>query len=199
MPAENPPLPPYAALLLRLLQGVVYDEDRRAWERLLAYQAQIRAYFATIGLELLLNEAEGFAFLTQPDELDGQPNPLPRLTRRIPLSYEVTLLLVLLREALEEFDVANTDSRRLFLTDAELKERIEVFFTEQDDRVKLLDRFDQYINAVANLGFLREVQVKAQAEAGRTFEVRRIVKAKITNEKLDEIKAALAAGHPAEN
>lgn len=188
---EDHNLPPYAPLLVRLLQGVVYDDDRRTWELLISYQAQIRRYFASIGVELLLNEQEGFAFLTQPDELDGQPHPLPRLTRRIPLSYEVTLLLVLLREALEEFDVANTDSRRLFLSDEELKERIEVFFAETDDRVKLLDRLEQYLNTAANMGFLREVNLRAQSRGNRTFEVMRIVKAKITNEKLEEIRGRL--------
>ncbi len=169
----------------------MYDEDRKNWELLLSYQTQIRRYFASIGVELMINSQEGFAYLTQPDEWEGQPHPLPRLTRRIPLSYELTLLLVLLREALEEFDVGQTDSRRLFMTDAELKERIEVFFAEQSDRVKLLDRLDQYLNGAVNLGFLREVQVRAQTGSSRTFEVMRIVKARLTNEKLEEIKARL--------
>ncbi len=184
-------VPIYAPLIVRLLQGVLYEEDRKTWEKLLSFQHQIRNYFAMIAIELHLNEQEGFAFLSQPDEFDGHPSPVPRLVRRMPLSYEVSLLLVLLREALEEFDMQNTDSRLLFVTDESLKERIEVFFEDKNDRVKLLDRFDSYINSAMNLGFLREVEVRSHTNENRTFEVRRIVKAKVTNEKLEEIRALI--------
>ena len=109
------------------------------------------------------------------------------------MSYEVTLLLVVLREAIEEFDVANTDNRKLFITNEELKDRIELFFEDKADKVKLLDRFDSYINSVENLGFIKETDVRRFDESVKTYEVRRIIKAKINNEKLEEIKAKLSA------
>jgi len=182
-------IPVYASSIVRLFQNVIYDEDRKAWQELVTYQQQIRAYFATIGIELHLNETDGFAFLSQPDEMEGQK--VPRLVRRMPLSYEITLLLVVIREALEEFDVQNTESRTLFITNKDLKERIELFFEDKADKVKLLDRFDTYINSVVNLGFLKERQIKGYEEDVKTFEVRRIIKAKINNEKLEEIKGKL--------
>lgn len=183
-------IPIYSTVIVRLLQSVIYDEDRKLWQVLVTYQQQIRDYFATIGVELHLNETDGFAFLSQPDEMEGQK--VPRLVRRIPLSYELTLLLVILREALEEFDVQNTESRTLFITNKELKERIELFFEDKADKVKLLERFDTYINGVVNLGFLKERDVKGYEEDVKTFEVRRIIKAKISNEKLEEIKEKIA-------
>ncbi len=191
MDQTQPSIPAYAPLLVKLLQGVIYDEDRRVWQELLAFQHQVRQYFAAMGVELHLNEKEGFAYLSQPDELDGAPNPSPRLVRRMPLSYEVTLLLVVLREALEEFDLYNTDSRKLFINNRELKERIEVFFENKTDEVKLLERLDQYINQTVGLGFLREVEVRQRDEQVKTYEVRRIVKAKVDVEKLAEIKRKL--------
>lgn len=182
-------IPPYAHLIVKLFQNVIYDEDRKAWQDLITYQRPIRAYFATIGVALMLNEQDGFAFISQPDEMEGQK--VPRLASRMPLSYEVSLLLVVIREALEEFDVQNTDSRTLFITNKDLKERIELFFEDKADKVKLLDRFEVYINAVVKLGFLKERAVKGYEENVKTFEVRRIIKAKINNEKLEEIKAKL--------
>ena len=182
-------IPSYASIIVKLFQNVLYDEDRRTWQELLSFQHQIRSYFAVIGIELHLNEQEGYAFISQPEEMDGKK--VPRLSRRIPLSYEVTLLLVILREALEEFDVQNTENRKLFITNEELKERIEVFFEDKADKVKLLERFDTYINAVANLGFIKETEVRRYDENIKTYEVRRIIKAKINNEKLEEIKAKL--------
>ena len=112
--------------------------------------------------------------------------------RRIPLSYEVSLLLVVLREALEEFDVQNTDNRKLFITNQELKDRIELFFEDKADKVKLLDRFDVYINSVENLGFIKQADVRSFDENVKTYEVRRIIKAKINNEKLEEIKELMS-------
>ncbi len=189
MTTENTTIPAYAPIIVRLFQNVIYDEDRKTWQELISYQQQIRAYFATIGVELHLNETDGFAFLSQPDEMEGQT--VPRLVRRMPLSYEITLLLVILREALEEFDVQNTESRTLFITNKDLKERIELFFEDKADKVKLLERFDTYINGVVNLGFLKEKAVKGYEEDVKTYEVRRIIKAKINNEKLEEIRSKL--------
>ncbi|MEM9885234.1 MAG: DUF4194 domain-containing protein [Bacteroidota bacterium] len=179
----------YSPLIVKLLQGIIYEDDRKAWQELLSYQSQVRDYFGVIGVELHLNEQDGFAYISQPEEYEGEK--VPRLMRRIPLSYEVTLLLVILREAIEEFDVQNTDNRKLFLTNHDLKERIEVFFEDRADRVKLLEKFDTYINSVENLGFLKEVQVRASDDDTKTYEVMRIIKAKINNAKLEEILESL--------
>lgn len=183
-------IPAYAPIIVKLFQQVIYDDERKAWQELLSFQHQIRKYFATIGIELHLNEQEGFAFLSQPEEMEGQK--VPRLMRRIPLSYEISLLLVVLREALEEFDVQNTDNRKLFITNQELKDRIELFFEDKTDKVKLLERFDTYINSVENLGFIKQADVRTFDDNVKTYEVRRIIKAKINNEKLEEIKELMS-------
>ena len=185
-------IPHYAPVLVHLFRGVVYEEDKKVWNDLVAFQHQIRKYFGTIGIELHLNEQEGFAFLSQPDEIEGEKTKVPRIVRRMPLSYELTILLVILREALEEFDSQNTDSRKLFITNNEVKDRIEVFFEQKADKVRLLERFDSYINSIVDLGFLKEVQVRGFDEKEKTYEVRRILKAKINSEKLEEIKEKLS-------
>ncbi len=185
----NAQVAPYASIIIKLLQGFLFDEDRKNWQTLISFQHQVRQYFAAIGVELHLNQQEGFAFLSQPDDFEGEVSPAPRLVRRIPLSYEQTLLLVVLREALEEFDRQNTDVSKLFITNRELKDRIEVFFEEKHDQVRLLEKLDQYINSAVNLGFLREIEVRRHDDQVQTYEVRRIIKAKINNEKLEEIKA----------
>ena len=47
-------IPPYAHLIVKLFQNVIYDEDRKAWQDLITYQRPIREYFATIGVVLML-------------------------------------------------------------------------------------------------------------------------------------------------
>lgn len=183
--------PIYAPLLIKLLQSIIYDDEKAVWNNIIAFQHQIRAYFATIGVELILNEQEGFAYLSQPDQIDGEANNIPRLVRRMPISYEVTLLCVVLREALEEFDIKNTDARKLFITNKEIKDRIELFFGDRSDKVKLLDRLEQYINAAVSLGFLKEIDVRSHDANNKTYEVRRVLKSKINNAKLEEIRAKM--------
>ena len=181
-------IPKYAPLLIKLLQGIIYDDKKEIWNDILAFQHQIRAYFAVIGVELILNEQEGFAYLSQPDKIDGEVTGVPRLVSRMPISYEVTLLCVVLREALDEFDIKNTDARKLFLTSREIKDRIELFFGDRSDKVKLLERLDNYINTSVGLGFLKEIDVRTHDAQNKTFEVRRVLKSKINNEKLEEIR-----------
>ena len=93
---------PYALAVIRLLQGVVYNNDRTCWECLTRYQREIKHYFAGIGIDVYILENEGFAFLKQKDGMDGLESPLPSLIERRQLSYPVTLLCVLLVEKLIE-------------------------------------------------------------------------------------------------
>jgi hypothetical protein len=184
-------IPKYAPLLIKLLQSIVYDDDKTNWNDILAFQQQIRNYFAMMGIELILNEQEGFAYLSQPETIEGENSQVPRLVKRIPISYEVTLLCVVLREALEEFDVKNTDARKLFLTNKDIKDRIELFFRERTDKVKLLERLDSYINTTVSLGFLKEIDIRSHDSQSKTYEVRRVLKSKINNEKLEEIRTKM--------
>jgi Domain of unknown function (DUF4194) len=188
---QNMEIPKYAPLLIKLLQSIVYDDDKATWNDIMAFQHQIRTHFAVMGIELILNEQEGFAYLSQPDQIEGEPAQVPRLVRRMPISYEVTLLCVVLREALEEFDIKNTDARKLFLTNKDIKDRIELFFGDRTDKVKLLERLDNYINTAGSLGFLKEIEVRSHDTQNKTYEVRRVLKSKINNAKLEEIRAKM--------
>ena len=71
----------YAHIIIKLLQDVLCDEDKTTWSDLLTYQTPVRDYFAKIGVELYIDEREGFAFLRQVDDEDAK---LPRLVRRVP-------------------------------------------------------------------------------------------------------------------
>jgi hypothetical protein len=67
-----------------------------------------------------------------------------------------------------------------------------LFFEDKADKVKLLSRFDTYINSVESLGFIKQADVRTFDESIKTYEVKRIIKAKINNEKLEEIKAKMS-------
>ncbi|MCB1943817.1 MAG: DUF4194 domain-containing protein, partial [Candidatus Accumulibacter sp.] len=62
-----------SALVIPLLKGVLYQEaDAALWNSLLNLQARLRDYVEVLDLELVLDEAEGYAFLrSRPQDDEG--------------------------------------------------------------------------------------------------------------------------------
>ncbi|BDB22702.1 DUF4194 domain-containing protein [Cupriavidus sp. P-10] len=185
-----------SALVVPLLKGVLYREgDAALWHALLNLQPTVRDYVAVLGLELVLEEAEGYAFLrSQPDiEDDGAQRP-PRLIARRQLSFPVSLTLALLRKKLAEFDATGGDTR-LVLTLDEIAELLRVFLPGGTNEAKLIDQIELHVNKIVELGFLRRLKADGNARAGGEagFEVRRILKAFVDAQWLSEFDARLAA------
>jgi len=182
-----------SALVIPLLKGVLYQEtDPAAWNALLGLQARVRDYVAVLGLELHLDEAEGYAFLrsrAEPDDEDAAAR-LPRLVARRPLSFPVSLLLALLRKKLAELDAGGGDTR-LVLSREEVVELIRVFLPAGSNEARLIDQVDTHLNKVAELGFVR--RLKTQPGQPATIEVRRILKAFVDAQWLADFDARLAA------
>ena len=203
-PAGGTPAPPDAlpSLVVPLLKGVLYQEsDPALWSTLLELQARVRDYVAVLGLELMLDEAEGYAFLrSRPESEDAPgtgPRP-PRLVARRPLSFHVSLILALLRKKLAELDAGGGDTR-LVLSRDEIVEMLRVFLPESSNEARVVERIDTYLNRIVDLGFLRRMRAAAGAAAPgapgaqTTYEVRRILKAFVDAEWLAELDARLAA------
>jgi hypothetical protein len=176
----------YAYVIVKLLNGVVYDENEKLWNDLLQYQIQITQYFERIAIDLIVDKKDGYAYLKQ-IEIDEEGNTIG-LVSRIPLTYEVSLICVFLREMLDDFEINNIDQRNLYITHKQLKDHIELFFKEKTNKVKLLSKFDSHIKAIVGLGFLKEIGNKDNSKDEVQYEVRRIIKAKITNDILEEFK-----------
>ncbi|MBE03450.1 MAG: hypothetical protein CMI11_12485 [Oceanospirillales bacterium] len=175
-------------VVVPLLKGVLYREDNPGlWGSLLNLQASVRDYVAVLGLELMLDEAEGYAFLRsrQDEDEDGQA-AMPRLVARRQLSYPVSLLLALLRKKLAEFDAAGGDTR-LILSRDEVVELIRIFLPAGSNEVKLIDQVDATLNKITELGFIRRLRGQ-----GQMIEVRRIIKAFVDAQWLAEFDQRLA-------
>lgn len=57
---------------IRLMQGVVYEEsDPDTWSALLNHRPHVRDHFATIGVDVVIDDAEGYAYLRsqEPDDV----------------------------------------------------------------------------------------------------------------------------------
>jgi hypothetical protein len=178
-----------SAVVIPLLKGVLYrTDDTASWDALLQLQGRVRDHVAVLGLELMLDEAEGYAFLRSRLEPEDESAPrLPRLVARRPLSFPVSLLLALLRKKLAEFDAGGGDTR-LILSREQVVETLRVFLPEGSNEARLIDQVDTHLNRVADLGFVRRLRGQEAS-----FEVQRILKAFVDAQWLSEFDARLAA------
>jgi len=191
-----------SSVLIKLLQGFLLQEDKVVWETLLLQQTVVREFFATLGLYLHLDENDGYAFLRSIPEGASEDGKITgesvignaqkeelvekkklTLMRKMPLSFDVSLLCVLLREALDQFDATVHDDHRLIMTKSEIYDLLKLYFPDKHDETKLLKRWDAIINKVIELGFIRELK----SDSSR-IEVLRIIKAMIDAERVGEMK-----------
>lgn len=176
----------FSRVLIALMKGIVfYDADAELWQALLNLQARVRDYFKLLGLDLALDEAEGYAWLKNQAEPE-EGKALPRLVAKRPLSYPVSLLLVLLRKKLAEFD-AGGEATRLILSREEIIDLIRLFLPSGANEARIVDQIDTHINKVIELGFARKLRGQPQM-----IEVSRILKAFVNAQWLNEFDQRLA-------
>lgn len=174
-----------ASAIIRLMQGVVYREsDEDTWLALDRIGAGVRDHFATIGVDVVIDNDEGYAFLRSRPPAEGE-EALPRLVRRRTLTYSVSLLLVLLRKRLVEFETAGGEGRLVLSTD-QLVEMLRLFEAESNNDARIVDNVESTIKKAAELGFLRPLRGQTD-----NWEVRRILKAYVDAETLADFAGKL--------
>lgn len=182
-PHTPPGLPP---LLIALFKGVLYrDQQEALWQHLLDLQNRVRDYVQVLGLDLFMDEAEGYAYLGQRIS-ESDDSELPRLVPRRQLSYPVSLLLALLRKKLAEHDGSGNEPR-LILSQEQIVEMVQVFLPATANEARLMDRIQGDINKVIQLGFLR--RLRGQTDR---YEVRRILKSFVDTQWLGDFEQRLA-------
>lgn len=175
------------ALLIQLLKGVVYEEQHaRLWPSLLNLQAAVRDYCRVIGLELYIDEAEGYAFLRQQSTDDEEESAIPRLIPRRSLTFPVSLLLVLLRKRLAEEDASGGETR-VVLSREQIIDMMSLFMPAQKNEARLNDQINTAINRAVDYGFLR----KLKQDGIDLLEIRRILKAYVDAQWLDAFQERL--------
>jgi hypothetical protein len=173
---------------VRLLQGVVYSDELRPWEIILSSQSPLTSYFARLGLLLVVDESERLAYLRQmvEEELPEGYEHLPKLFHKKRLSYDATLLCVLLREELRRFEEEDVHNERCVVEVAPLFDQWRTFFPPQHDEVRLRRDLSTTINKLDELGYLRKFSDEPEA-----WEIRRILKARLPIAELENLRTQL--------
>lgn len=171
--------------IIRLMQGVVYRElGEDSWLALQRHRADVHDHFATIGVEVVIDDSEGYAYLrSRPDREDQ--DSLPRLVKRRTLTYNVSLLLVLLRKRQLEFETRGGVGRLVVSRD-QMLEMLRVFQADSSNEARVTDHAERTISKAVELGFLR--QLRDQSDH---WEVQRILKAYVDADTLSNFAAKL--------
>lgn len=184
MPVANTEPSDLSLVLIQLMKGPLYrDTHEKLWGLLLGVRHEVSDYVTVLGLNAVIDEAEGYAYLRSRPIDDGAE--FPRLVARRTLSFHVSVLLALLRKRLAEFDASSADIR-LILSRDQMVEMLRLFMPDSTNDARLVDTIDAHINKVTELGFLRRLRDEQDL-----FEVRRILKAYVDGQWLSQFDAQL--------
>lgn len=175
---------------VRLLQGAVYAKESRVWDIVLSSQSHLEGYLGRLGLLLVVDEPEGLAYVRQAsdDELPDGYEGLPKLFRKTRLGYDATLLCVLLREELRRFEEEDVHNERSVVETTALLDQWTVFFPSQGDQVRQRRELSQALGKLEDLGFISRFNDEPE-----TWEIRRILKARLPAAELESLKAQLVS------
>jgi len=173
---------PYTSVFIKLLKGPIEYVEKSAWEKLIQYKTELTGFLLQLGLTLVLDEQDGYAYVkhTLNDEEDSSVTWIQRRS----LIYEESVMLVLLREMMAEFEVGEATNRELIKKRREIKEYAELFFKENASRVKFLKEIDRLIDKAEENGFLDKTEHHDLADEQK-FRIKKIIKAKVSSEELD--------------
>ena len=172
--------------IILLLKGIFYKKDNeKAFYELIenSYHAIVE-YFDTINLELHIDEDDGYAFLKN-RVIEEDEQPLPKLLVNKPLSYKVSLLCMLLRQKIAQFEMDN-ENERAIITKEEIVTMVLLFLDTKFNEVKLQKEIETTIKKVQELGFLKQLKTDETS-----YEIKSSIKAFIDVQWLDDFDKKL--------
>ncbi|MBD3807311.1 MAG: DUF4194 domain-containing protein [Epsilonproteobacteria bacterium] len=169
-----------------LFKGMLYkSEYEKAWYELIENsRGTISDYFEIIGLEVVIDENEGYAYLKNID-FEEEEQELPKLIQSKELSYKVSLLCVLLRKRIIDFEM-QSESMRATIKKEDIVQSLIMFLPQKFNETKLYKEIDTTINKVQELGFLK--QLKSSEEV---YEIKSSIKAFVDAQWLSDFDAKL--------
>ena len=173
---------PYTSVFIKLLKGPIEYVEKSTWEKLIQYKTELTGFLLQLGLTLVLDEQDGYAYVKH--TLNEEEDSSVTWIQRRSLTYEESVMLVLLREMMAEFEVGEATNRELIKKRREIKEYAELFFKENVSRVKFLKEIDRLIDKAEENGFLDKTEHHDLADEQK-FRIKKIIKAKVSSEELD--------------
>ena len=173
--------------IILLLKGLFYrsDNEKAFFELVHNSYGSIAEYFSTIGLDVMVDENDGYAYLKNKVYEDDEES-LPKLIQNRELSYKVSLLCVLLRKKIADFDMQN-ENERAIISKEDIASHIVLFLDIKFNEVKVQKEIESTIKRVEELGFLKKLKT-----AEEVYEIKNSIKSFVDAAWLDTFDEKLA-------
>ncbi len=178
----------FTPVFIKLLKGPVEYLEKSTWEKLLQYKQELTGFMQPLGLTLVLDEQDGYAYIRHSVTEDDTTGV--SWAQRRNLTYDESVMLVLLRDMMAEFEVGEATHRELIKKRREIKEYAELFFKENASRVKMLKDIDRLIDRAEENDFLEKSENHDIADEQK-FRIKKIIKARVDSEILEIFKQQL--------
>jgi hypothetical protein len=188
---EFPPRQSWSSAAVKLLKGVVYHDDTgNTWDDILANVSRLTDHFGQLGLVLIVNEEDGMAWVHQPEaeELPAEYESIPKLFHKVALGFEGTLLCVVLRDELRRNEEEDLQNERCVVKQSDLLQTWRLFFRENADEVRINDGLSKQLARLEKLKLVRRFE-----KTPASWEIRRILKARLPLESLKTVRSELQA------
>lgn len=197
---------PWSAVAVKLLKGPLYKkrEKKEIWDNLLTYKGALDEYFGVLGLRVFLETIDGYAYLEEisqgiekgmededkDENEDVSSTRIPHIIKKTPLSYSASMLLVLLRNEIEKFELSQSQSDYAIMRKSEIAGLYKSFTKDKADEVKQMRSLDTTLRLLSRLTYifprgdaLSDNDISDDAE----FELSPIIKARIDIEFMKEL------------
>jgi Sulfite reductase, alpha subunit (flavoprotein) len=178
-----PKILPYTGVFIKLLKGPVEYLEKGTWEKLMQYKAELTEFLQQLGLTLVVVEQDGYAYVKH--TITEEDESVVSWIQRRTLTYEESVMLVLLREMMADFEISEATTRELIKKRREIKDYAEMFFKEKASRVKFLKDIDRLIDKAEENGFLDKTENHDIADEQK-FRIKKIIKSKVDADDLDQ-------------
>lgn len=147
----------FSTSLVALLKGFVNEITQpKIWNHILENQIEIEDYISKIGLALVIQEQDGYAYLIQ-RRYSNEEEEIPRLISKRQLSFGISLMLVLLRKELMGINRNNSDER-FIISKQEIEEKVRPYLKHTTDEIKLKKDIGTNVRKIDEMGFIRRLK-----------------------------------------
>lgn len=175
----------FSTSLVGLLKGFVNETIQpKLWNNILENQMEIEDYVSKIGLTLVIQGQDGYAYLMQ-RKYDNEEEEIPRLISKRQLSFGISLMLVLLRKELIEINKSNSDER-FIISKQEIEEKVRPYLKDSTDEIKLKREIESNIKKIDEMGFIRRLK-----DSNTQYEILPIVRGFVDAQWLEDFDGRL--------
>ncbi len=168
--------------IILLMKGIFYksDNEKAFFELVGNSYGAISDYFKTIGLEVLVDENDGYAYLKNRNYED-ESEALPKLIASRELSYKVSLLCLILRKKIAQFDMQN-ENEKAVIGKEEIISNMSLYMDIKFNEVKAKREIEATIKKVEELGFLKKIR-----NSEELYEIKSAIKSFVNVEFLERL------------